>query len=133
MKTAIVFMTAVVALIGLSLVTSPSVMAQSPGHGSFSADHDGDGIPNCQDADYVKNPKDGTGYQHGKILQGQSMEAGQSDFGAQSRHNYKNRIRTEIRTQSCPGFFSGLFGWSWGNGTGDCDGTGPHGKRGGSK
>jgi hypothetical protein len=38
------------------------------GVNDLAADHDGDGIPNGQDSDWVKNKEDGTGYQHGKQM-----------------------------------------------------------------
>ena len=38
------------------------------GLNDLAPDHDGDGIPNGQDADWVKNKEDGTGYKHGKQM-----------------------------------------------------------------
>lgn len=38
------------------------------GINDLAPDHDGDGIPNGQDPDWVKNKQDGTGYQHGKQM-----------------------------------------------------------------
>jgi len=35
------------------------------GVNDLAPDHDGDGIPNGQDSDWVKNKQDGTGYKHG--------------------------------------------------------------------
>ena len=35
------------------------------GINDLAPDHDGDGIPNCQDSDWIKEKKDGTGYKHG--------------------------------------------------------------------
>jgi hypothetical protein len=41
------------------------------GINDLAPDHDGDGVPNGQDPDWVKNKRDGTGYQHGnKLTQG---------------------------------------------------------------
>ncbi|MCD4845330.1 MAG: hypothetical protein K8R25_12670 [Methanosarcinales archaeon] len=34
--------------------------------GKNGRDHDGDGIPNRQDDDYRKNPRDGSGHGHGR-------------------------------------------------------------------
>lgn len=38
------------------------------GINDLAPDHDGDGVPNGQDPDWVKNKRDGTGYQHGNKL-----------------------------------------------------------------
>ena len=38
------------------------------GINDLAPDHDGDGVPNGQDPDWVKNKRDGTGYQHGNQL-----------------------------------------------------------------
>lgn len=38
------------------------------GINDLAPDHDGDGIPNGQDADWVKNKRDGTGYKHGQEM-----------------------------------------------------------------
>ena len=75
-------------------------------------DDDGDGIPNGQDPDYTK-PEDGTGKQN----KFGSKSMNQNGKGSMNRNG------------------SGTFGPGNGNGTGDCDGTGPKGtiKRGGGK
>lgn len=57
--------TAAVILLGVFVLTASSVMA-GEGKGIYNnyqwlRDDDGDGIPNCQDPDYVP-PQDGTGY-----------------------------------------------------------------------
>jgi len=80
------------------------------GINDFQRDHDSDGIPNCQDPDWIR-PEDGTGYKN-RFGQGGS----QSHFG--------NRMG-----------FSGGNAWSKssfrgaqkGLGGGVCDGTGPKG------
>lgn len=38
------------------------------GINDLAPDHDGDGIPNGQDPDWVKKKRDGSGYQHGNQL-----------------------------------------------------------------
>jgi hypothetical protein len=39
------------------------MMGEHPCENHHMADHDGDGIPNCQDEDWAP-PEDGTGYRH---------------------------------------------------------------------
>ena len=50
------------------------------GVNDLAPDHDGDGIPNGQDPDWVKNKEDGTGYKHGKEISegGKRCERSQS-------------------------------------------------------
>jgi hypothetical protein len=38
------------------------------GINDLAPDHDGDGIPNCQDEEWVKNKRDGTGNKYGKQM-----------------------------------------------------------------
>jgi hypothetical protein len=71
-------------------------------------DHDNDGIPNGQDADW-QAPKDGTGYKG-------PASGGQFSSGAGFRGG---------NTLGNAGFRKGLGGQ--GGGTGVCDGTGPKG------
>jgi hypothetical protein len=68
----------------------------------FTRDHDNDGIPNCQDADW-KRPQDGTGYMNQFGKKG----------GNQAGPGWNN---SSFRNQQGP-FGSGV-----------CDGTGPKGK-----
>jgi len=71
-------------------------------------DYDGDGIPNCQDPDWVR-PQDGTGYKGGNGPRGSfGNRAGSSGAG---RGLNKGSFR-----QGRGGFGSGV-----------CDGTGPKG------
>ena len=84
--------------------------------GSF--DDDGDGIPNCQDPDYVR-PKDGTGKKLGKMLGGNSLN-GKGGYGP---GNGAGNSGIGPRDGSGYGKTAGA-----GNGTGVCDGTGPKGK-----
>ena len=51
------------------------------GVNDLAPDHDGDGIPNGQDSDWVKNKEDGSGYKHGK----QMMDGGKRCERVQSR------------------------------------------------
>lgn len=51
------------------------------GINDLAPDFDGDGIPNGQDPDWVKNKRDGTGYKHGL----QSTDRGRRCGGSQSR------------------------------------------------
>jgi len=72
-------------------------------------DHDNDGIPNCQDADWTR-PQNGTGYQSRNGQGGERMGAGNG-----LHHGWSS---AEFRGQ---GLSKGPFG------TGVCDGTGPKG------
>jgi hypothetical protein len=38
------------------------------GINDLAPDHDGDGVPNGQDSDWVRNKRDGIGYQHGQRM-----------------------------------------------------------------
>jgi len=82
--------------------------------GSF--DDDGDGIPNCQDPDYVK-PQDGTGKKLGKMHMFKGTK-GNGGFGPGDGTG-----NTGIGPRDGTG-----FGKSAGAGTGVCDGTGPKGQ-----
>jgi hypothetical protein len=88
------------------------------GVNDLARDHDGDGIPNGQDPDWIA-PKDGTGY---KDPAQTKAKKGQAETGAQSRLASK-------AGWSKDSFRSGKSGMSGiGAGTGVCDGTGPAGK-----
>ncbi|MDZ7289692.1 MAG: hypothetical protein ONB44_10915 [candidate division KSB1 bacterium] len=115
---------ALVMLFGF-LVNEPA-NAQTPGNANGKArmfsfgpfDDDGDGIPNCDDPDYVK-PKDGTGRQFGKTNGG-------AKFGNGKRGGYGPGDGTGNQGIG-PRDGSG-YGPGNGTGTGVCDGTGPKGK-----
>jgi hypothetical protein len=93
-------------------------------------DSDGDGIPNGQDPDYVR-PQDGSG---NKMMRGNSYRSKfnksiKNNFGSQNGNGYgpgdgtgNNGVGPKDGTGYGPGN---------GSGTGDCDGTGPKGTRGG--
>ena len=88
------------------------------GINDLGRDHDGDGIPNGQDPDWVA-PKDGTGYQ---VKAQTKAQKGQAENGTKSRLATKAGWSKES-------FRSGKAGMSgMGNGTGICNGTGPMGK-----
>jgi hypothetical protein len=57
------------------------------GINDLAPDHDGDGIPNGQDSDWVRNERDGTGYQHGQRM----GDGGEWSQGSQSRGNRGGR------------------------------------------
>jgi len=85
----------------------------------LARDHDGDGIPNCQDADWTK-PEDGTGYQSRKGMNPDAqrgMMGNGNRFGNQSGNQNGNSWNRQSFGQS-----QGAFG------TGVCDGTGPKGQ-----
>lgn len=77
-------------------------------------DEDGDGIPNCQDPDFVK-PQDGSGNQFGK---GKMRDGKRQGFGPGDGTGNQG-----IGPRDGSG-----YGPGGGNGTGECDGTGPKGK-----
>ncbi len=96
-------LTLMVVLVAIALLASPPVMAKGPaGNGKSFAYHyffqwlrddDGDGIPNCQDPDYVK-PEDGTGY--GKNGDGEGKEVKnkyQNGYSYGEEAGYLYRIR----------------------------------------
>ena len=53
------------------------------GINDLARDHDGDGVPNGQDSDWVKNKRDGTGNQSGSLL----SRGNKGSQGAQHRGN----------------------------------------------
>ena len=76
-------------------------------------DADGDGVPNCLDADYVR-PMDGSGNQMGK---GKAGKFGKGGYGPGNGTGNQG-----IGPKDGTG-----FGAANGTGTGVCDGTGPKG------
>ncbi len=98
------------------------------GFNDNAPDHDGDGIPNGQDPDYIKQAKDGTGQQKGKLNR---VGAGDgTGSGTMNKFQKKNRFGKASTTNS--GKFQNRFNkasssQAAGTGTGVCDGTGPNG------
>jgi hypothetical protein len=95
-------------VLAFSIDTASAQTTKAPGKGATqmswgSFDDDGDGIPNCQDPDYVR-PLDGTGKKLGR-MQGGKHGQGYGTNGSGS-----------------------VSGTGTGTGTGVCDGTGPKGK-----
>jgi hypothetical protein len=84
------------------------------GYNDNAIDSDGDGIPNCQDPDFVR-PQNGSGQ---KKMNGMIF---QNKFGG-NRYCLGNGVGPKDGT-----------GNGSGNHTGICDGTGPKGHRGGRK
>jgi hypothetical protein len=155
MKTRNILLTAF-AIVGLATLMTPAVQAQtcdgtgtnfidldSDGFNDNAPDHDGDGIPNGLDADYVKNSQDGSGYQNGEL--GENEGQGMAQNKTMTKSQKFNRLQSfegnmfQKRLGAlgsmngsgagvCDGSGSGMAG-----GSGVCDGTGPHGgqKRGG--
>ena len=62
------------------------------GFNDNAPDHDGDGIPNGLDPDYIKNAQDGTGYQNGNGKNGSEPGLTRSQF--QSKFMYTKRIQS---------------------------------------
>ncbi len=84
-------------------------------------DSDGDGIPNGQDPDFVR-PQDGTGR---KMMNG---KINQNKFGGNKYGPGNGTGNSGIGPKDGTG-----YGTKYGAGTGNCDGTGPKGKRGGRR
>lgn len=137
---------------------STDLLAQTTDHGSRfvdengdgyndnAPDHDGDGIPNGQDPDYVK-AEDGSGSQFGK-MNGNKSGAGSrfiDEDGDGICDNFQDAdgdgipncedpdwVKPQDGTGSKFGQGKGRSGWNGvrdgsGSGSGDCDGTGPKG------
>ena len=136
------------AILALAMLTTPATQAQTcdgdgsnfvdldgDGFNDNAPDHDGDGIPNGLDPDYVKNAQDGSGYKKGKLGENKGLGMAQmksmtrarqfSSLAAMSGSMFQKRLGALGESASgdgiCDGTGSGL------NGTGECDGTGPHG------
>jgi hypothetical protein len=77
----------------------------------LARDHDNDGIPNCQDPNWIK-PEDGTGY---KNRNGMNLNSNQ--FGNRKGNQTGNSWNRQSFGQNQGSFGSGV-----------CDGTGPKGK-----
>jgi len=80
------------------------------GINDFQRDHDSDGIPNCQDPDWIQ-PEDGTGYKN-RFGQGGSQSHSGNHMGFSGGHAWSK---------------SSFRGVQKGLGGGLCDGTGPKG------
>jgi hypothetical protein len=95
---------------------APFGKGQFHSYGPF--DSDGDGIPNCDDPDFVK-PQDGTGRQFGKSNGGSKFMNGKRGGYGPGDGTGNNGIGPRDGSGYGPGN---------GTGTGVCDGTGPKGK-----
>jgi len=138
------------AIICLAMLTAPAIQAQTcDGTGSHfvdlngdgfndnAPDHDGDGIPNGLDADWVKNAQDGTGYQKGKL--GENQGLGMAQYKTMTKSQKFNRLQAFEGSmfQKRLGALGGMNGSGAGicdgsggginGGSGVCDGTGPNG------
>ena len=90
------------------------------GFNDNAPDHDGDGIPNGLDPDYIKNAQDGTGLQKGKLNRGTKANLQQSKLMTKSMKFNRQQSLSASMFQKRLGSL-GEFG---GNGTGICDGSG---------
>jgi len=144
------------AILGLAMLTSPATQAQTcdgngtnfvdlngDGFNDNAPDHDGDGIPNGLDADYVKGTQDGSGYQKGML--GENQGQGMAQNKTMTKSQKFNRLQSFEGNmfQKRLGALGGMNGSGAGvcdgsgggmaGGSGVCDGTGPNGgqKRGG--
>lgn len=132
MKTGNFLLTAFV-LLGLMMLTTPATHAQTcdgtgtnfvdldgDGFNDNAPDFDGDGIPNGLDADYVKHAQDGSGYQKGKNLDGETSTK------IQNRTMTKSQKFNRVQTFNRSSFQTRLnaLGGANGSGTGICDGSG---------
>lgn len=121
---------------GIMAILSPSTNAQTcdstnshfvdlngDGFNDNAPDFDGDGIPNGLDPDYIKQAKDGTGQQKGKLyLNGQADGIkSMNKFQKKNRFGYANSFKFQSRVGNGSGNLQA------GTGTGVCDGSGPNG------
>jgi len=104
MKTLTASLSALALIVGLTFISGGAVQAQTcdstragfvdmngDGFNDNAPDHDGDGIPNGQDPDWIKNPQDGTGYMH-KNMKGtaaQTQNKGEDKPGVQTQAQKK--------------------------------------------
>jgi len=152
MKIRNLLMTAL-AILGLAMLTSPALQAQTcdgtggnfvdlngDGFNDNAPDHDGDGIPNGLDPDWVKSAQDGTGYQKGKLGENKGEGMAQTKTMTKAQKFYRLQAFNGSLFQHRMGSFGtgngpgdGVCNGTGGNGsgTGVCDGTGPHGKQNG--
>lgn len=99
------------------------------GFNDNAPDHDGDGIPNGLDEDWTR-PQDGSGYQHGQTMRArgqrgmgmgrQFIDANGDGVCDRFGTPQQGGRRAWMRNQARPGGQAGV-----------CDGSGPHGRRGG--
>ncbi|MBU0984265.1 MAG: hypothetical protein KKA42_10380 [candidate division Zixibacteria bacterium] len=138
------------AILGLAMLTTPGLQAQTcDGTGSHfidldgdgfndnAPDHDGDGIPNGLDEDWIKNAADGDGYRKGKL--GENQGLGMSQTKAMAKTQTFNRLRAfeGYLFQQRVGALGGMNGMGAGictgagstAGSGVCDGTGTGGSQ----
>ena len=144
---------ALVIMGGMLLITAPASQAQTcdstgtnfidlngDGFNDNAPDHDGDGIPNGLDPDYIKNAKDGSGnmYKKGQMNKTSNQGLGQSQkmnkfqkgnkFQKANSYKFQNRIN---QTSGTGGQGTGVCDGTGPNGgSGICDGDGPHGPKG---
>jgi hypothetical protein len=139
-------------MLGLLVITAPATQAQTcdgsgkhfvdvngDGFNDNAPDEDGDGIPNGLDPDYIKYAQDGTGYMNGKTdndgtaakVQEKTMAKQQQKFNRiQSFYGYlfQHRLGALNGTVASGTPVGDGTGGAM-NGTGVCDGTGPHGEQ----
>jgi hypothetical protein len=103
------------ALIALVAASGPVHAAELQTHASYKylTDSDGDGVPNCEDPDYVP-PQDGTGFKYGKTR-------------ATSTSNTFARYTWNWRIMVVPGLWLPSLGVVSASGYGPGDGTGNDG------
>ena len=154
MKTKNALLTAI-AIIGLAMLYTPATQAQTcdgsgknfvdlngDGFNDNAPDHDGDGIPNGLDEDYVKNPQDGNGYQNGRNPEADSTAQIQTRKRSNSQEFKRLQAMNGYMFQNQAHAEGGMYGSRNGLGDGSggrmagiriCNGTGSHGsqKRGG--
>lgn len=103
MKTLTAYLSVLALIVGMIFISSGSVLAQTcdstragfvdrngDGFNDNAPDHDGDGIPNGHDPDWIMNPQDGTGYQH-KNGQGGIDKAATKDAGTPAVQNREQK------------------------------------------
>ncbi len=63
--------------------------ANGDGFNDNAPDHDGDGIPNGLDEDYIKNRQDGTGYMKGEARVNRNAQANQFQAGEGDQYQHQ--------------------------------------------
>ena len=123
---------------GLFMITAPATQAQTcegkgpnfvdlngDGFNDNAPDHDGDGIPNGLDPDYIKMAQDGSGYMHQKGEMNKYAYKGKDDSQKMNKFQKGNRFQTanSYKFQYRYNQASGTNG----QGAGNCGGIGPQG------
>lgn len=96
---------------GMVMVTSPNAQEQTcegnglkfidlngDGFNDNAPDHDGDGIPNGLDPDYIKRAQDGNGYKYGPLKKG--SESGLTKTMTKAMNQDQKQIKAQIKAKT---------------------------------